>query len=156
MRDDLKSFMTFKYLYQNTRSRPTFIFKRRLVASITNSMGLSVGPSVFKKFLFELNIKNNYKVIAYCTTLSRACLTDININFDISVSLYISFLKLASETSSSYNQHQYIQNYCQAQPKSQPQLGAEVALISIQPSHPPIHPSKKELEFKSDQKTKIV
>ena len=50
-------------------------------------------------------------------------------------------------------------------PKPQPQLGAELALVSIQPSHPSTHPStqpsthwasKKELEFNLDQKTKVT
>ena len=51
--------------------------------------------------------------------------------------------------------------YCQAQAKSQPKLGAELVLISNNPAtHPPIHSptriSMKELEFNSDQKTKVA
>ena len=54
-----------------------FIFNWRLVASITNSIGLSVGPSVFKKFWSEPNFKNKHTVVAYGTTLSRACFKTI-------------------------------------------------------------------------------
>ena len=39
-----------------------------------------------------------------------------------------------------------VQNIAKLSPKPQPQLGAELALISSQPSHPPTHrTSKKEL-----------
>ena len=46
-------------------------------------------------------------------------------------------------------------------PKPQPQLGAELALVSIQPSNPPIHPSthrtsKMELKSNPDKKTKLA
>ena len=46
---------------------------------------------------------------------------------------------------------------CQAQPKPQPKLGAELVLISNNPTtHPPTRTNMKQLEFNSDQKTKVA